>query len=266
MQKSGSVKTLFDKAENTNIIDFKNMHNFIDDLQLNFDNSMSKENDDSEKLQANNRYSVDSCTNFNSTNKKSLFANKLNTADEEENFPVVHEQNMKNMMLLYPEALSGSFEFELFKKYLGRIKQEKCIENIRNNNNNNANNNSNFKQKIGLNFKKTFTKKNKENIINVASNLPSFAKNLNKELGRFSNYYGKIQSLDKFLVGKKILQIYDEQDNVIAYRSKKINCEHSDKRIKLKPLIMKNNSSIEKLANNMFNYSKRIQKRDYTDN
>lgn len=266
MQKSVSVQSFINKSENKKVTDFKNLHSFIDDLQLNFDNSMSRENEELEKLKANNRYSVDKDTNYNSTYKNSLYDKKLKTVEEDEYLPLVHEQNMKNMMSLYPETLSRSFEFELFKKYLGRVKQEKYIENKRNNCQNNVNNNGNFKQKFENNFKKTFTKKNKESIINVASKLPSFSKNLNKELGRFSNCYGKIQSLDRFNIGNKILQIYDEQDNVIAYRSKKINLEHSDKKIKLKPLITKNNHSIEKLANNMFNYSKRIQKRDHDEN
>ena len=122
---------------------------------------------------------------------KYIKIDKKNNEESRERIPILHEQNLKNMMSssLYPESLSRSFELELFKKYLGKIKQEKYKENIRNHNINIKL--TNIKEKSLVHFNQNFKKKNKENIVNLSSKISSFAKNLNKELGRFSNLYGK---------------------------------------------------------------------------
>ena len=231
-------------------VDFKNLHNLIDDIQLNFNNT-TRENED--LILKENRNSIENLNAYKGKNSKKI-------SEINESFPIIHEQHIKNMMnaSLYPESLSRSFELELFKKYLGKIKQEKYKENIRCHNVNN--NMPNIKEKTQLHFNQNFKKKKKENIVNLASNLSSFAKNLNKELGRFSNLYGKDNSLDRFQIGKNLHKIYEEQDNIIAYRSKKINNDiKPDKKLKLKPLIVRNSSSIERLADNMFRYTIKLK-------
>lgn len=190
---------------------------------------------------------------------KYIKIDKKNNEESRERIPILHEQNLKNMMSssLYPESLSRSFELELFKKYLGKIKQEKYKENIRNHNINIKL--TNIKEKSLVHFNQNFKKKNKENIVNLSSKISSFAKNLNKELGRFSNLYGKDHSLEKFVINNNLIQVYDLQDNIIGYRNKKINNDlKHEKKLKLKPLIFKNSSSVERLANNMFMYTKEL--------
>lgn len=226
-------------------VDFRVLHNFIDDLQLNFNNT-TRENWNENVERENHRYLVNE------------------DRDKVEEIPKIHQKHIDNLMSnsLFPESLSRSFELELFKKYLGKVKQEKFKENIRNSKQ--INNyeekklalKDNSPQKLNL-----FMKRKKDSVVNLASKISSFEKTLNKELGRFSLYYGKEQSLERFLIKKNLYDLFDDQENIFAYRSKKININNEvkqDKRLKLKPLIVKNASSVEKLASTMFSYSKRL--------
>ena len=236
-------------------VNFKVLHNFIDDLHLNFNNTTTRGNDDIGLKE--NRESVDCFIQV--PHKNSHKNNEINENIESKN-PIIHEQHMKNMMSssLYPETLSRSFELELFKKYLGKVKQERYKENLRIKNLS-SNIYNNLKDKIEHHSIISFKKKNKEKIINLASKISSFDKKLNQQLGRFSNFYGKDYCLERFLIDKNLLEVYDHQDNILAYQNKKINNDFKpDKKIKLKPLIVKNPSSVERLANNMFRYTKNL--------
>ena len=65
--------------------------------------------------------------------------------------------------------------------------------------------------------------------------------------------------MGKIVINNNLIQVYDLQDNIIGYRNKKINNDlKHEKKLKLKPLIFKNSSSVERLANNMFMYTKEL--------
>jgi len=207
-------------------LDMKGFHNFVDDIQLNFHNTV---NDETDRVKLNTRSLYGSTSPI-----------KIRVNNNVEEAPIVDQQQiLKNMMsaTLYPGSLSRSFEFDMFKKYIGRLKQEKFKEEIRNHVM--PHNSISIKtESLPKN-----TQKKKKNIINVASKLPSFTLGLNKELGRVSSYYGKETSLGRFDIDDKLNLIFDEQENVLGYRNKKINIKH-DRKIKLKPLIVKNRSSV----------------------
>jgi len=255
--KSNQNRKNINQDKNTERVDFNLLHNLIDDLQLNFD-GISMENHEEPGLIDNKNY-IDNFSNVNfkiSKNKKTI------NSDLNEEIPLIHQKHIDKVMSasFYPETLSRSFELELFKKYIGKVKQEKFKENIRNNKimiDENITNDKNEKQLVNI-----LKKRNNEHSLKTPLKVTSFARNLNQELGRMSKFYGKESSLDRFVIEKNLYDRFEEQDNLIAYRNKKINLNNimkHDKKIRLKPLIVKSNkTSVEKLANNMFRYSKKL--------
>jgi hypothetical protein len=256
MKSNQNRKNLI-QDKNTERVDFNLLHNLIDDLQLNFD-GISMENQEEQVLKDNKNY-ID---NFNNVNFKISKNKKTINSDLNEEVPLIHQKHIDKVMSasFYPETLSRSFELELFKKYIGKVKQEKFKENIRNNKitvDENISNSKNEKQLVNI-----LKRKNYDNSIKSQLKITSFVRNLNQELGRMSNFYGKESSLDRFIIEKNLYDKFENQDNLIAYRNKKINLNNimkHDKKIRLKPLIVKSNkTSVEKLANNMFRYSKKL--------
>jgi hypothetical protein len=129
----------------------------------------------------------------------------------------------------------------------------KCNQQILLRNTNKDSKEGQISPKYEIRTKKVNYIKHEKNTFSVK--ITNLTKSLNKELGRISHNYGKIQNLKRFTANPKT-QFYYDNHNYLAYRTAKVVEDKDQFRPKWKNLMIEKDCGKERMAHSIFNLKK----------
>lgn len=222
---------------------FENLKDFVDGIELNIGENKVGE----------------------AKNQTDIFLTKdpNKIAEENEEFennkhhkePMIHSSFIKPPMDPNYKNHLNSFVQGLYSKY---IKKEKTM--VSNSERRSVSNipyeviHRSKLQNLKLQNQKIFKK---AHLYNKDTKVSRFAKSLNSELGRVSNNFGKIESVNQLGENATTQFFFDNTNEYLVYKMLKMREE--DKKQKLLPLIVTKDPSIDKLSDGFYKLNRNIK-------
>lgn len=258
------------KSEKTNINLLNPLKDFIDEISfdLNIAGNSSYGNVNINQKQPKNNYVNSNDSNNNdgritlSSNKNNLFLTKNDKDHSEFNYrrdfdlprilPILNKQD-------YDSNVNQVNYSEEETSMINKILADK-LTNVKINDYNNNRSNSNVMRidKYPEPRNKNLYSKKKRN--DKVTMFP-FSQNLNKELARVSNIFGRESSMKYFAPNPKTEYYFERSPNVKIYKNFKVLADKNIIKPKLLPLKIYRETSYEKLSGSFFDLHKNINKK-----
>ena len=208
------IKQNEEKKENSEDF-FDNLKDFVDGIELNIGD---------EKKNNNDFFLTNNQPNNPDPNEKIDKSTEIQKPPQ----PVLHSNYIKGPKDFQYQNHMNSFIQSLYSKYIR--KERKLVSSDRRSNSNVPYDmiHKTKLQNLKMQYQKIFKK---AHMYNKDSKVSRFAKSLNGELGRVSNNFGKIESVQNFGDNPKTQFFFDNTNEYLAYKMLKMREEDKKQRL-----------------------------------